>query len=98
MFRMKKKMPLFLRVLAGKTYTQVTLAVDEFLYAKSKVAGTTLTFLQNGTEGMEFAVDPLYQIGEDYVLFLKYTKVYCSQCMSSTHAKGILTHLNNHHD
>lgn len=24
--------------------------------------------------------------------------IYCSQCMSSTHAKGILTHLNDHHD
>ncbi len=23
--------------------------------------------------------------------------IYCSQCMSSTHSKGIFTHLNNHH-
>ena len=24
--------------------------------------------------------------------------IYCSQCMSSTHEKGIFTHLNDHHD
>jgi uncharacterized protein YvpB len=23
--------------------------------------------------------------------------IYCTQCMSSTHTLGILTHLNNHH-
>lgn len=53
-------------------YTEVTFEVDEFLYSKEKISETTLTFLQNGVLGMEFAVDPLYNIGENYVLFLRY--------------------------
>ena len=27
----------------------------------------------------------------------KLSTLYCSQCMSSTHEKGIFTHLYNHH-
>lgn len=53
-------------------YTQVDLEVDEYLYSKSKSSEKVLSFLQAGLPDMEFSVDPLYMVGEEYVLFLHY--------------------------
>ena len=54
------------------TYSRVHFAVEEYLYAPHGIDTDQLSFLQLGTADCEFAVDPIYKAGEEYILFLHY--------------------------
>ena len=58
--------------LRDNLYTRVTFEVNDCLYARQDWDGKELEFLQSGIQGIEFAVDPLFLVGEEYLLYLHY--------------------------
>ena len=53
-------------------YTKVYFEVDEYFYCKEGALNTEISFLYLGTIEHQYYADPLYNIGEEYVLYLFY--------------------------